>query len=161
MIRTFIFRGRSRRMLMRCIKRGRNISRESGFGRKSKQHQRILRALARREGLCTAFRDHPFESHYAKVSMVRRSRRRDRGGSLSVAGRRFRPRPQQLSHDWTRLTMVKLMQVSFGGHVFLFVNPITRANAFPLQPAAGCWNNHRGEKACLAAWRKSGRTLGY
>src|SRR6516225_10807975 len=114
MIRTFIFRGRSRRMLMWCTKRvleaGLNISRESALGRKSKQDQRTLRALARREDLCVAFRDHPFESHHGKVSMVRRSRRRDRGGSLSVAGRRFRPRPQQLSHDWTHLTMVKLMQ---------------------------------------------------
>jgi hypothetical protein len=58
---------------------------------------------------------------------------------------------QQVSNDWVRLTIVpqlggRLMQVSFGGHDFLFVNPKYKGQYIPPSAAAGGWINYGGDK---------------
>ncbi len=58
---------------------------------------------------------------------------------------------QQVSNDWVRLTIVpqlggRLMQVSFGGHDFLFVNPKYKGQYIPPSAAAGRWINYGGDK---------------
>ncbi len=58
---------------------------------------------------------------------------------------------QQISNDWVRLTIVpqlggRLMQVSFGGHDFLFVNPKYKGKYISPAEAAGRWINYGGDK---------------
>ncbi len=58
---------------------------------------------------------------------------------------------QEISNDWVRLTIVpqlggRLMQVSFGGHAFLFVNPKYKGKYIPPSEAAGRWINYGGDK---------------
>jgi hypothetical protein len=58
---------------------------------------------------------------------------------------------QQISNDWVRLTIVpqlggRLMQVSFGGHDFLFVNPKYKGKYISPSQAAGRWINYGGDK---------------
>jgi hypothetical protein len=58
---------------------------------------------------------------------------------------------QQVSNDWVRLTIVpqlggRLMQVSFGGHDYLFVNRKYKGQYIPPSAAAGRWINYGGDK---------------
>jgi hypothetical protein len=58
---------------------------------------------------------------------------------------------QQIANEWVRLTIVpqlggRLMQVSFGGHDFLFVNPKYKGQYIPPSAAAGKWINYGGDK---------------
>jgi len=59
---------------------------------------------------------------------------------------------QQLSNQWVQLVIVpqnggRLMQVTFGGHVFLFVNPKFAGKYFP--PSTTDWFNYGGDKLWL------------
>jgi len=59
---------------------------------------------------------------------------------------------QQLSNRWVQLIVVpqnggRLMQVTFGGHAFLFVNPKLAGKYFP--PSAHDWFNYGGDKIWL------------
>ena len=59
---------------------------------------------------------------------------------------------QQLSNQWIQLVIVsqnggRLMQVTFGGHVYLFVNPKLAGKYFP--PSATDWFNYGGDKIWL------------
>jgi hypothetical protein len=59
---------------------------------------------------------------------------------------------QQLSNRWVQLIVVpqnggRLMQVSFAGHPYLFVNPKFAGKYFP--PTAGEWFNYGGDKLWL------------
>jgi hypothetical protein len=56
---------------------------------------------------------------------------------------------QQISNRWVQLLIVpqnggRLMQVTFGGHSYLFVNPKYAGQYFP--PTAGKWFNYGGDK---------------
>jgi hypothetical protein len=59
---------------------------------------------------------------------------------------------EELSNDWVRLAIVpqlggRLMQVTFGGHSYLFVNPQYKGKYFP--PSGnnnGKWFNYGGDK---------------
>jgi hypothetical protein len=56
---------------------------------------------------------------------------------------------QQLSNRWVQLIVVpqnggRLMQVTFGGHAYLFVNPKFAGKYFP--PTTGKWFNYGGDK---------------
>jgi hypothetical protein len=60
---------------------------------------------------------------------------------------------QELSNDWVRVTIVpqlggRVMQVTFGGHAYLFVNPKFKGKYFPSSEAAkaGQWINYGGDK---------------
>ena len=59
---------------------------------------------------------------------------------------------QQLSNRWVQLIVVpqnggRLMQVSFAGHAYMFVNPKFAGKYLP--PAAGEWFNYGGDKLWL------------
>lgn len=56
---------------------------------------------------------------------------------------------QQISNAWVTLTLVpqlggRVMQVTFGGHSYLFVNPKLKGKYFP--PAPDKWFNYGGDK---------------
>jgi hypothetical protein len=58
---------------------------------------------------------------------------------------------QQVSNDWVQLTFVpqlggRLMQVSFNGHPYLFVNPAYKGKYISPAEAAGRWINYGGDK---------------
>jgi hypothetical protein len=60
---------------------------------------------------------------------------------------------QQLSNQWVKVTIVpklggRVMQVSFAGHPFLFVNPAYRGQYFPPNESADSrrWINYGGDK---------------
>ena len=60
---------------------------------------------------------------------------------------------EEISNDWVRLTIVpqlggRLMQVTFGGHAYLFVNSQYKGKYFPPAEAAriGRWINYGGDK---------------
>jgi hypothetical protein len=58
---------------------------------------------------------------------------------------------QQVSNDWVQLTFVpqlggRLMQVSFNGHPYLFVNPVYKGKYISPAEAAGRWINYGGDK---------------
>jgi hypothetical protein len=58
---------------------------------------------------------------------------------------------QQISNDWVKLTIVpqlggRLMQVSFGGHDYLFVNPKYKGKYIPPSEAGEKWINYGGDK---------------
>ncbi len=59
---------------------------------------------------------------------------------------------QQLSNRWVQLIIVpqnggRLMQVTFAGHPYLFVNPKLAGQYFP--PTNGHWYNYGGDKLWL------------
>lgn len=59
---------------------------------------------------------------------------------------------QQLSNDWMKLIIVpqnggRLMQVTFAGHEYLFVNPKLEGKYFP--PSQAKWFNYGGDKIWL------------
>jgi hypothetical protein len=61
-------------------------------------------------------------------------------------------RGQQISNQWVQLTVVpqnggRLMQVTFAGHPYLFVNPKLAGKYFPPTPAE--WFNYGGDKLWL------------
>src|SRR5437660_2481750 len=61
-------------------------------------------------------------------------------------------RAQQLSNRWVQLIIVpqnggRLMQVTFGGHAYLFVNPKLAGKYFP--PSSSQWFNYGGDKLWL------------
>ena len=56
---------------------------------------------------------------------------------------------QQLSNGWVQLVIVpqnggRLMQVTFAGHAYLFVNPKLAGKYFP--PSGSDWFNYGGDK---------------
>jgi hypothetical protein len=58
---------------------------------------------------------------------------------------------EEISNEWLRLTIVKqlggrLMQVSFAGHPYLFVNPKYKGKYIPPTQANGKWFNYGGDK---------------
>jgi len=58
---------------------------------------------------------------------------------------------EELSNQWLQLTIVKqlggrLMQVSFAGHAYLFVNPKYKGQYIPPEQAKGQWFNYGGDK---------------
>jgi hypothetical protein len=58
---------------------------------------------------------------------------------------------QQVSNDWVQLTFVpqlggRLIQVSFNGHPYLFVNPVYKGKYISPAEAAGRWINYGGDK---------------
>ena len=58
---------------------------------------------------------------------------------------------EELSNQWLRLTIVKqlggrLMQVTFAGHPYLFVNPKYKGQYIPPEQANGQWINYGGDK---------------
>jgi hypothetical protein len=58
---------------------------------------------------------------------------------------------EELSNEWVRLTVVKqpggrVMQVSFAGHPYLFVNPRYKGRYIPPEQAKGQWINYGGDK---------------
>jgi hypothetical protein len=58
---------------------------------------------------------------------------------------------QQVSNDWVQLTFVpqlggRLMQVTFNGHPYLFVNPVYKGKYISPAEAAGRWINYGGDK---------------
>jgi hypothetical protein len=58
---------------------------------------------------------------------------------------------QQMANDWVQLTFVpqlggRLMQVSFNGHPYLFVNPVYKGKYISPAEAAGRWINYGGDK---------------
>jgi hypothetical protein len=58
---------------------------------------------------------------------------------------------QRLANDWLQLTFVpqlggRLMQVSFNGHAYLFVNPVYKGKYISPAEAAGRWINYGGDK---------------
>jgi hypothetical protein len=58
---------------------------------------------------------------------------------------------QQVSNEWVQLTFVpqlggRLMQVSFNGHPYLFVNPVYKGKYISPGEAAGRWINYGGDK---------------
>ncbi|MGO8718158.1 MAG: hypothetical protein ACLQMO_02925, partial [Acidobacteriaceae bacterium] len=58
---------------------------------------------------------------------------------------------QEVKNDWVRLIFVpslggRLMQVSFNGHPYLFVNQETEGKYIPPAEAAGRWINYGGDK---------------
>ncbi len=58
---------------------------------------------------------------------------------------------QQMSNDWLQLTFVpqlggRLMQVSFNGHPYLFINPVYKGKYISPSEAAGRWINYGGDK---------------
>ena len=58
---------------------------------------------------------------------------------------------QQVANDWVQLTFVpqlggRLMQVSFNGHPYLFVNPVYKGKYISPAEAADRWINYGGDK---------------
>ena len=58
---------------------------------------------------------------------------------------------QQVANDWVQLTFVpqlggRLMQVTFNGHPYLFVNPVYKGKYISPAEAAGDWINYGGDK---------------
>jgi hypothetical protein len=58
---------------------------------------------------------------------------------------------QEVANKWVKLTFVpqlggRLMQVSFNGHPYLFVNPVYRGKYISPAQAAGHWINYGGDK---------------
>lgn len=58
---------------------------------------------------------------------------------------------QEMSNAWVRLDFVpqlggRLMQVTFNGHAYLFVNPKYAGKYIPPEQAAGSWINYGGDK---------------
>jgi hypothetical protein len=58
---------------------------------------------------------------------------------------------QQVSNDWVQLTFVpqvggRLIQVTFNGHPYLFVNPVYKGKYISPAEAAGRWINYGGDK---------------
>jgi hypothetical protein len=58
---------------------------------------------------------------------------------------------QEVTNDWLRLTFVpqlggRLMQVTFNGHSYLFVNPQVKGKYVSPTEAAGRWINYGGDK---------------
>jgi hypothetical protein len=58
---------------------------------------------------------------------------------------------EELSNHWLQLTIVKqlggrLMQVTFAGHPYLFVNPKYKGKYIPPEQANGQWFNYGGDK---------------
>src|SRR5579863_2684232 len=58
---------------------------------------------------------------------------------------------KELSNQWLQLIFVpqlggRLMQVTFAGHPYLFVNPKYRGKYFPPSTANGKWFNYGGDK---------------
>lgn len=58
---------------------------------------------------------------------------------------------EEMSNQWLRLIIVpqlggRLMQVSFAGHTYLFVNPKYKGKYFPPSAANGNWFNYGGDK---------------
>jgi hypothetical protein len=58
---------------------------------------------------------------------------------------------QQVSNEWLQLTFVpqlggRLMQVSFNGHPYLFINPVYKGKYISPEEAAGRWINYGGDK---------------
>ncbi len=58
---------------------------------------------------------------------------------------------QQVANDWVQLTFVpqlggRLMQVTFNGHAYLFVNPVYKGKYISPTEAAGRWINYGGDK---------------
>jgi len=58
---------------------------------------------------------------------------------------------QQVANDWVQLTFVpqlggRLMQVTFNGHPYLFVNPVYKGKNISPAEAAGRWINYGGDK---------------
>ena len=58
---------------------------------------------------------------------------------------------QQMANEWVQLTFVpqlggRLLQVSFNGHPYLFVNPVYKGKYISPAEAAGRWINYGGDK---------------
>ena len=58
---------------------------------------------------------------------------------------------EQVANDWVQLTFVpqlggRLMQVTFDGHPYLFVNPVYKGKYVSPAEAAGRWINYGGDK---------------
>jgi len=58
---------------------------------------------------------------------------------------------EQMSNEWLQLTIEpqlggRLMQVTFAGHAYLFVNPKYKGKYFPPSAANGKWFNYGGDK---------------
>src|ERR1035438_9692129 len=58
---------------------------------------------------------------------------------------------EEVTNDWVRLTFVpqlggRLMQVTFNGHPYLFVNPKYKGKYISPAEAAGRWINYGGDK---------------
>jgi len=58
---------------------------------------------------------------------------------------------EQVANDWVRLTFVpqlggRLMQVTFDGHSYLFVNPVYKGKYISPEEAHGRWINYGGDK---------------
>ncbi len=58
---------------------------------------------------------------------------------------------QQVSNDWVQLIFIpqvggRLIQVSFNGHPYLFVNPVYKGKYISPAEAAGRWINYGGDK---------------
>jgi hypothetical protein len=58
---------------------------------------------------------------------------------------------QQISNRWVTLVLVpqlggRIMQVTFGSHAYLFVNPELKGKYFPPSQATGKWYNYGGDK---------------
>ena len=58
---------------------------------------------------------------------------------------------EQITNDWLQLTLVpqlggRLMQVSFNGHPYLFINPVYEGKYISPAQAAGEWINYGGDK---------------
>ena len=58
---------------------------------------------------------------------------------------------QEVTNEWVKLTFVpqlggRLMQVSFNGHPYLFVNPVYKGKYISPAEAAGRWINYGGDK---------------
>lgn len=58
---------------------------------------------------------------------------------------------EQMSNEWLQLMIVpqlggRLMQVTFAGHAYLFVNPKFKGKYFPPSAANGKWFNYGGDK---------------
>jgi hypothetical protein len=58
---------------------------------------------------------------------------------------------EQIANDWVQLTFVpqlggRLIQVTFNGHAYLFVNPVYKGKYVSPAEAAGRWINYGGDK---------------
>src|ERR1700727_1675867 len=58
---------------------------------------------------------------------------------------------QEVANEWVKLTFVpqlggRLMQVTFNGHPYLFVNPVYKGKYISPEEAAGRWINYGGDK---------------
>jgi hypothetical protein len=87
-----------------------------------------------------------------------RAQTKDQANSQALSGCRVEAtnykgwQAEQLSNRWVQLIIVpqnggRLMQVTFAGHPYLFVNPKYAGKYFP--PTAGQWFNYGGDKLWL------------